>query len=452
MESTPAKEPITSQSRILHSVFAVLIVGFVLINVVAFSTLDTLRSANRLLVRNTVTRTECVDKLRHDTDQMRLLTDMHIMETNSDDMMRLEARIHELDAAFMDTARVCEPPGGLPAEHAAWASLRAQAAALAPQLREILDLSRRNQNDQARLAIFPLERRFDDLAAAIDAVVHINQEDAERTLLQLEDRRRTFQLHIGSITLGGTLLALYAVWVTRAVGRKGAQLARALARLEERNYELDAFASRVAHDLRGPLNTLVLASSRLWARVPQEQATLAILRRGLTQMDELIGDLLSLSRIDADLTGCASSTAAATAAVEAELGPQVASAGGVLRCQVEPAQVRCPESLLRQVLWNLGENAVKYRRPEEPLQLTVRGTGIGDSYELRVSDNGLGMNAEEAARAFEPFFRGQDIRGTPGSGLGLSIVRRVVSACGGSVSIESEPGRGSTFVVRLPRA
>jgi signal transduction histidine kinase len=101
-------------------------------------------------------------------------------------------------------------------------------------------------------------------------------------------------------------------------------------------------------------------------------------------------------------------------------------------------------------LWNLGENAVKYRRPEVQLLVQIRGRATPNAYELSVSDNGMGMSPSVARQAFQPFFRGKQTASTPGTGLGLSVVKRVIEASGGTVSIDSEPGRGTTFKIQLP--
>jgi signal transduction histidine kinase len=219
--------------------------------------------------------------------------------------------------------------------------------------------------------------------------------------------------------------------------------------LEERNRDLDAFAGRVAHDLRGPLTTISLTASRLSERA-QEEGTSAVLKRGVRQMEHLIQDLLTLSSIDAQLPSTVCETAQVASSVAEELKPQVKSAAGLIHVEVEPATVHCSPGLLRQVLWNLGENAIKYRRPDVQLEIEIQGRAKGRVYEFIVSDNGSGMPLQEARRAFEPFFRGEHGRSMPGTGLGLSIVKRVIEASGGSVSIDSEPGRGTTFDINLP--
>jgi len=103
-------------------------------------------------------------------------------------------------------------------------------------------------------------------------------------------------------------------------------------------------------------------------------------------------------------------------------------------------------------MWNLGENAVKYRRDGVQLNVEIRGRILLHIYQLSVSDNGMGLSPSEAQHVFEAFFRGQDVRSTPGTGLGLSIVKRAVEASGGSVSIDSTLGQGTTFKVHLPLA
>jgi two-component system phosphate regulon sensor histidine kinase PhoR len=118
----------------------------------------------------------------------------------------------------------------------------------------------------------------------------------------------------------------------------------------------------------------------------------------------------------------------------------------------QPASVRCREGLLRQAIWNLAENAIKYRRPEVRPHLEVSGHPVDSRYELSVRDNGLGMSPDEASRVFDPFYRALRGKDQPGLGLGLSIVKRVVEACGGALSLDSKLGSGSTFVMRLPLA
>jgi len=183
-----------------------------------------------------------------------------------------------------------------------------------------------------------------------------------------------------------------------------------------------------------------------------EEATGDVLQRAVTRMETMIRDLLTLSRVGGHAKGTTCEMTNVAAGAEEDLMPKVEAAGGTLRINVAPSVVSCNKGLLRQVLWNLGENAVKYRRTEVPLRIEIYGHAIAGTYELIVSDNGSGMLPWVARQAFDPFFRGKDAELMPGTGLGLSVVKRVIDACGGTVSLDSEPGQGTAFTIHLPLA
>jgi signal transduction histidine kinase len=149
-----------------------------------------------------------------------------------------------------------------------------------------------------------------------------------------------------------------------------------------------------------------------------------------------------------DATARAESVAAA---IGQRLAPLVAAAGATLRIELQPGSIACSESLLSQVLWNLGENSIKYRRPDMAPTISIEGHVDADRYLIRVSDNGMGMSEADARRAFEPFYRGEHAN-IAGTGLGLAIVRRIVEACRGTIAVESRLGEGTTFTVSIPLA
>lgn len=103
---------------------------------------------------------------------------------------------------------------------------------------------------------------------------------------------------------------------------------------------------------------------------------------------------------------------------------------------------------LRQVLANLLDNAIKYNKPNG--EVWLRGGTSGDTAVLEVRDTGMGIPGEELPRIWERLFRGDKSRSQRGLGLGLSLVKAVVEAHGGTVEVTSEPGVGSTFRIRLP--
>jgi signal transduction histidine kinase len=249
--------------------------------------------------------------------------------------------------------------------------------------------------------------------------------------------------------LSGIVLSLaIGALTTRLLRRRQASIERYSARLEERNRDLDAFAGRVAHDLRGPLGTVSLGVQRIARLVPAETSIVGIIRRTLARMDAILAGLLALSRSES-VPDAVCDPATAAAQVTAELAPRAQEEHVVMRVEVEPGKVRCPEPLLHQALFNLAENAIKYRRADTPAAIEIEGRAHDDAYELSVRDNGMGMSREDARRAFEPFFRAQGVQERPGSGLGLSIVKRVIESSGGTITVDSQLGKGTTFRTRL---
>jgi signal transduction histidine kinase len=118
----------------------------------------------------------------------------------------------------------------------------------------------------------------------------------------------------------------------------------------------------------------------------------------------------------------------------------------------EPATVLGEAGALRRAVLNLVDNAIKYTPAGGKVELSLV-TGNGQAL-ITVRDTGIGIEPDAAARIFEPFVRLDAARGrdTGGTGLGLALVRAIVTAHGGTVEVESAPGAGSRFTIRLPLA
>ena len=115
-----------------------------------------------------------------------------------------------------------------------------------------------------------------------------------------------------------------------------------------------------------------------------------------------------------------------------------------------PAPVAGDAAALRRALLNLVENAVKYTPPGGKVEIGLaRGDGVA---EITIADTGIGIEPADLKRIFEPFLRldAARARDTGGAGLGLAIARSIVIAHGGTITVESRPGSGSRFTVRLP--
>ena len=231
-----------------------------------------------------------------------------------------------------------------------------------------------------------------------------------------------------------------------------------LARLEAAFTQTRRFAADAAHELRTPLAALrggIEVALRA-ERTPEEYRR--VLASSLEEAERLIRlaeDLLLLSRSTAG-------PEVARAPVDLEpllldvfdVGARLGQAAGVsVRIDtMAPSTVRGDVTALRRALLNLVENAVKYTPPGGKVELgltTADGIAV-----LTVSDAGIGIAPADAERIFEPFVRldAARARDTGGAGLGLAIARSIATAHGGTLSVESQPGAGSRFVLRLPLA
>lgn len=217
-----------------------------------------------------------------------------------------------------------------------------------------------------------------------------------------------------------------------------------------------AFLAGVAHDLRSPLSALGLQLELLQPHAAlspdQWHQILDRARRQMLRLEHMTADLLERAQIESGRFELSLDTVDVR-----ELVVHVTDTFAALSpChQLElsvphrTVWLRCDPLRLDRVLTNLLSNAVKYSPGGGRVRVSVDGNGA--SVALSVSDEGVGMSAEERRRIFEPFYRGARLRqAVPGTGLGLSTVRRIVEAHGGEIKVRSEPGRGSTFEVRLP--
>jgi len=240
------------------------------------------------------------------------------------------------------------------------------------------------------------------------------------------------------------------------------QLAHAFNRMAERLREVDRmkedFFSHISHELRTPLTSVREATTLLRDEVPgplvPKQARLVdIIAANTERVLHLVNDILELSRLRAGLL--------AIDRRNVDLGNLVRRALEQLRPQAEArglsvhsngaargVRVLGDEERLLQVLLNLLGNAIKFTPRGGAVRLGI--TAREDEVEVAVEDSGVGIPPEALPRVFDRYWQA---RGTPaGTGLGLAIVKSIVEMHGGRVQAESTEGKGSRFVVQLPRA
>jgi signal transduction histidine kinase len=420
-------------------------------DVLAMHRAAAVRTETEEIVLNMLASIELVSRMRRDVDQVKLNTDQHILEKEAHSMAALEARIRAAEADCAAAGVAYDPLTTLPDEAATWTELKREFAQLQPPLDATLAMSRANDDEGARAAFDRLGANFTTIDQHLLRLAQINHDAARDTMQRVDTLQRTSTALLRVLAVGGICLTILVGAATARLALRREQLQRHYTEvLEARNRELDAFAGRVAHDLRGPLSTATLATAQLSRKAPEHARMTDVLGRSFARMEALIQDLLAIARTQTIEQGAVCDPATAAAQLREELTPRLEGGDVNLLIEVESARVRCTEGLLRQLMWNLADNAIKYRRPEVRAQVEIRGHAQSDHYELYVRDNGLGMSPEEASRAFEPFYRASGGKGPPGIGLGLSIVKRVAEVSGGTVSVSSERGRGSTFVANLP--
>ena len=221
------------------------------------------------------------------------------------------------------------------------------------------------------------------------------------------------------------------------------------------------FLADVSHELRTPIAALRTFTELLQGKAGEKPETRAEFLESsaiqLERLDWLAQNLLELSKLDSGLVLLDLRPDDIRATVESaveQAEPTAAKRGVRLELQLPDAPVRIRHDPPRvgQIVTNLVGNALKFTGRGGRVRVVVR-PGADGAAQLEVSDTGAGIDADELPRIFERFFRGSrmhEARST-GSGLGLAIVKSIVDMHGGTIAVESQVGKGSTFVVTLPR-
>lgn len=224
----------------------------------------------------------------------------------------------------------------------------------------------------------------------------------------------------------------------------------------------DEFLAVMSHELRTPLNSILGLSEALLEEVygpltTRQQRSLQLIASSGGRLTEVVNDVLDLSRLEAGAIDlniaeisadevCRSALRILKSALPADTAPPVYT--------IDPADllVEVDAYRLRQVLFNLLNNAVKFSPGGAPVGLDVSVDAANNLVHFTVWDQGIGIDAEQQRRLFLPFTQGDTGRARQyeGMGLGLAIVRHLVTLHGGTVTLESEPGKGSRFTVNLP--
>ena len=230
------------------------------------------------------------------------------------------------------------------------------------------------------------------------------------------------------------------------------------AQLESLDKTRDQFVSNASHELKTPLTTMkiMLESLIYQPDMPEDlrQEFMGDMNHEIDRLTGIVTDLLTLTRMDSgearakrepvDMTELTRETARM-------LQPAADQHGHTLTTEAEEGIILIgDQGRLSQILYNLTDNAIKYTPDGGRVSLTLRREGKDIVW--RVRDNGVGIPREDQDHIFERFYRVDKARGrdTGGTGLGLSIVHQLVTLEGGTIAVNSEPGKGSEFIVRFP--
>ncbi|HEY8731541.1 MAG TPA: ATP-binding protein, partial [Candidatus Limnocylindria bacterium] len=232
------------------------------------------------------------------------------------------------------------------------------------------------------------------------------------------------------------------------------------AQLEVANRHKSEFLANMSHELRTPLNAIIgfseVLQQRMFGELNDQQADyLEDIKTSGQHLLTLINDILDLSKIEAgrmELEAAPFSLVAALNNAVTLVRERAQSHGIKLELVVAPEldTMVADERKLKQVLVNLLANAVKFT--PDGGTITLRAVRENGEVRLAVHDTGIGIAPEDQRRIFEEFQQAshQGERSREGTGLGLTLSKRMVELHGGTISVDSAPGKGSTFTVALP--
>lgn len=228
--------------------------------------------------------------------------------------------------------------------------------------------------------------------------------------------------------------------------------------LNEANKEMAAFTYTASHDLRSPIRAIVG-----FARAIREDSGHLLddenrdyLERIISASDrmmQLIDDLLKYTRVGKQIVQLRPlALSDIFRAVLQEFEPRVKSVNGAVDLSPHMPRVLGDPTLLQQIFANLIDNALTYRKPNQPLLIRITCREEPNDVVVTIADNGIGIAPEHHRRIFEVFQRLHSNDVYPGTGIGLATVERAVEKLGGKAWVESELGKGSAFHIRLKAA
>jgi len=271
------------------------------------------------------------------------------------------------------------------------------------------------------------------------------------TNTNLDDLARNSFLHSAGATLLVLLLLLGGIALTIRAADREARLAQAKSN----------FVANVSHELKTPLALLSLFSEILeQGRVDNEEKKTeyyGIIRHESQRLNKVIDNILDFSKIEAGRKTYNFAETDMAEVIESVLSSyryQIVNSGFAIQTNIQPdlPSVSIDREAMAQAISNLVDNAIKYSG--EVKQLSINTERLGSDLSIEIADHGIGIPRAEQAKVFDKFYRVGNglVHDVKGSGLGLSLVKHIIEAHNGTISVESDVGKGSRFTIRLPLA
>lgn len=277
-----------------------------------------------------------------------------------------------------------------------------------------------------------VEQRTEELASAVNQLLNINKK------LELEIQER------------------------KAVEEALRQSEQELRGLYEKEKELSNLKSRfvamASHEFRTPLSTILSSADLIdaYSKTEQHEKRLkhsARIKSAVNNLTSILNDFLSLSKLEEGKIECqpvACDLADFCQEIIDEVSSLLKSGQSIVHQAIEKnTVVWVDKKILKNVLYNLISNAIKYSDEGQPIECTL--TLSEKELFISVRDYGIGIPEEEQQHLFTRFFRAHNVENIQGTGLGLNIVKRYLDLLGGHIAFESVQGKGSTFIVGIPR-
>lgn len=306
-------------------------------------------------------------------------------------------------------------------------------------------VARRPSVEQLLARMFALQRARS--AERIDVVYRTSHATAARVDSRNDAVR--FALALAAVVLGAAFIIARMRRSARALEHTSAQL---VAAVDMKN----RFVSMTSHEFRTPLSVILSSTELLEAyadrwKPEKKREHFERIRGSVQSMTQLIDGILLIGRGEAGVLDFKPAEIDLDRLCTEVIAAVRAKTGGAREIDYQPperAVIVADERLIRHVLDNLLSNAIKYSPQGGAVSLGARCDG--EVLVLRVRDQGLGIPEDDRARLFESFRRGTNVGAIPGTGLGLAVVRRATELHGGTISVESAVGAGTTFEVALP--